>query len=247
MTIPRSLLLCTSPRSGSTLMCDLLAGTGVLGSPATVFAAKYMSEYAQEYGLPEAVQADPQGHFPAYLEGVIQAGSSSNGRFSTRVQGWAFPELQQWLGELHPEQTRDAERFKAAFGPSLYLHLTRRDKLAQAISYTMAEFKGIWHRHADGSIREGEIIDTAPPYDAMRIRSNLDALSAQDDTWRAWFEAEGITPLTVTYEDLAENPRAALARVLTACGEDAALAEQVEVKTTKLADAVSQDWAERFR
>ncbi len=61
------------------------------------------------------------------------------------------------------------------------------------------------------------------------------------------FARKGIDSLSLTYEDLSADPQGALAEVLVALGLNPKLAEVVETPTARLSDALSQQWADRFR
>ncbi|MEM7731041.1 MAG: Stf0 family sulfotransferase [Pseudomonadota bacterium] len=61
-----------------------------------------------------------------------------------------------------------------------------------------------------------------------------------------WFAREGVVLLQITYDELANDTRGTLARVLGALGLDPKLVASVEVPTAKLADTVSREWLERF-
>ena len=54
-------------------------------------------------------------------------------------------------------------------------------------------------------------------------------------------------PLRLTYEAIAADPKAALARVLLALGLDPAIAAAIAVPTAKIGDQTNADWADRFR
>lgn len=239
-----ALIICANPRSGSTMLCDLLAATGVAGRPKSWFRRQSIPDYSARFGLADSL-GEP-AFSRAYLSTVLREGSDASGRFALRLMAETRPELAARLALLFPRARTEAERFAAAFGAPLYLHLSRRDKLAEAISLLRAEQTGLWHLGADGSERER----TAPPapavYDADRIAAHLAALTAFDQGWADWFAAAAITPLALAYEDLAADPQAALARILTALGEDPAIATGIAPRTARLADAESLDWAARF-
>ena len=62
-----------------------------------------------------------------------------------------------------------SESIEAAFGRALYLHLSRRDRVAQAVSRLRAEQSGLRHLAAGGSVLEG--VEDAQPvtYDGACI------------------------------------------------------------------------------
>jgi len=138
-------------------------------------------------------------------------------------------------------------RFAKAFGSTLYIHLSRQDKLAQAISLIRAEQSGLWHRAADGTERERTAPPQTPVYDADRISEVLNDLKNDDAAWTAFFSTRGINPLRLTYEMLTATPKEALAGILSALGQDPKASERMLVQTSKLANADSLEWADRYR
>ena len=142
----RSLILCTVPRSGSTLLCDLLAATGVGGRPESWFRPGSISGFAKTFG----VAAEGR----AYIDAAIRAGCDGTGTFGLRLMCDHREEALRRLRANSDAKHADAALFRDAFGPANYVFLTRRDGVAQAVSRLRAERSGLWHRNADGSVRE---------------------------------------------------------------------------------------------
>jgi LPS sulfotransferase NodH len=65
--------------------------------------------------------------------------------------------------------------------------------------------------------------------------------------WKAFFVEEGIAPVRVEYETLAACPRREMRRILSALHVPCGLADSLEAQTSKMADAESDAWGERFR
>lgn len=237
----RSLILCSAPRSGSTLFCDLLAGTGVAGLPHSFFRRESIAEYAEEFGLSEPVIDQD------YLDAAIRAGTGETGIFGLRIMWETLGELDAALDKIHPGLPGAPARLDRAFGKVLFVHLIRADKVAQAISYLKAQQTGLWHRFADGSERERMAPPKPAEYDPARLADLVARLTAADAGWRDWLAEHKIEPVRVDYDDLSRDPKAELAKVLCALGRDPAIAERVEVRAGKLADAESAEWAERYR
>ena len=84
-------------------------------------------------------------------------------------------------------------------------------------------------------------------YDGARIATLVAELEHDDAAWNAFFATRAIAPLRLTYEVVRTDPRRALADILDAVGHDAGLAAAVAVRTARMADDTSRDWAERFR
>jgi LPS sulfotransferase NodH len=247
MTAVRSYILCGTPRSGSTLLCDLLADTRLAGLPDSYFRRQSFPEWMQDLGVPG--EADPaSGRFTRrYLEAVRAAGEAGTGVFGLRLMWESLAGLSVQLDAFHPGLPDDAARFAAAFGPPLYVHLSRADTLAQAVSYDKALQSGLWHREADGTVREQVGPPRAAGYDAARLAERVAMLEAQAAGWEAWFARHGIAPLRIAYTDLIADPRGQVARVLAALGQPVEAAARLAPRTRKLADAESEAWIARFR
>jgi LPS sulfotransferase NodH len=238
----RSYFLCTTPRSGSTLLCDLLAATGVAGRPESYFRKPDLPAWSKRLHVP----SEPDVGL-AYLSTVQEYGAAGTGLFGCRIMWESMAELLSRLDVLYPGLPGGAAPIEQAFGPTLYVHLTRADKAAQAVSLLKALQSGLWHRNSDGTVREGPDQPQATSYDAALIAEHFDRLSQHDGAWRAWFAESGITPVTVGYDALIADPQLAVAEILSALGLDRARASNVKPRTAKLAEDDSLNWIERFR
>ena len=245
MTRTRSYILATAPRSGSTLLCTLLAATGQAGAPDSHVHHPSVARWAEALGMQIAPDDDSLSSLRRVLEAVRIAGEGGTGMFGLRLQRHSMPYLMAQLDRLHPGLSESA-RLSAAFDNPRYLHLRRGDELGQAISLVRAQQTGLWHRAADGSELERLAPPAEPRYDRDALSAALAESQALNAGWEAWFRAEGVVPLSLTYEELARDPGAVLARVLDFLGLDPAMAEGVEPGTQKLADAVSDSWRARY-
>ena len=238
---PTALLICATPRSGTTLLCDLLAETGATGRPNSFYRAESVAYFAERLGV-----ADGPSFERRYLDAIIAEGRGDTDLFSMRVMWPSIADIRASLSALFPSETTDAGRIAAAFGTPLYLHVERKDKLAQAISRSKAEQSGLWHRNADGSTREQGGTYREPQYDRAAIAASIAETTAHEAQWRNWFAREGVAPVEMTYEDLSADPVAAIRELLVALDRDPSAADQIAPRTAKLADAQSAEWVERF-
>ncbi len=242
-----SYVICTSPRSGSTLLCNLLAATGVAGIPQSYFHEPSVSDWAHDLNLPvDASRPEPE-IVRTILRAAIAQGSRDNGIFGLRLQRHSFAYLVEKLAVLFPEASADAERFQAAFGRTLFIHLTRTDKVEQAVSLVKAQQTGLWHRAPDGT----EIERLAPPrqavYDSGELRAKFEEVTAYDRDWQQWLTTEAIEPLQMTYQALSADPKTEVRRVLSALGLDPAAANGIAPGVARLADSTNAQWVKRFR
>ena len=235
-------IICATPRSGSTLLCDLLTSSGVAGKPRSYLRSEDIGYWAGLWSLGEpATAADPIFN-RLYCSAMIQAGTAHTGIFGLRLMwrsvGEAVERLQAGLGD----QADLPGLLERELGPTLLVHLSRRDKTAQAISLVRARQTGLWHIGVDGSERERTTPARSPVFDAGQIGQASDMLTTDDASWSSFFDKHGIKPMRICYEDLAARPHKVLADVLAALGRDRSLAETISVRTARMADDLSLDW-----
>ena len=173
-------------------------------------------------------------------------GKANTEIFGLRVMFDTLCELSDRLDALYPGLEHTQRRLEGAFGNPLYIYLSREDKVAQAVSLQKATQTGLWHVAPDGSELERLAPHRDPAYDREAIGHLVKELEVQDNAWREWFDAHGIEPLRLTYEELSHDPLAGLRTVLAKLGADTSLASRVIPKTAKLADVQSENWKAQF-
>ncbi|MEM9499287.1 MAG: Stf0 family sulfotransferase [Pseudomonadota bacterium] len=245
MTRSGAYIICTSPRSGSTLLCSLLRATGAAGHPDSWFHDPSLQGWAANLGVAPGA-ATGRALFLSLIEAATRHGCAGGSLFALRLQRQSAPFFLETLRTLHPDAASDTARLQRCFGPTRFIHLTRRDKIEQAISHEIARQSGLWHRAADGSELERLAPDRTPAYDRAALEAQIRTFAAHDRDWCAWFDREGIAPLRLSYDDLADDPDATLRRVLAHLGLDADLAHGVRPGVRKLADATNRIWKERY-
>lgn len=240
-------IICGTPRTGSTLLCDLLTSTGRTGAPHSFYRRQDILEWAEEWKLPGRGTMSALDFDIAYLNAAIAAGKGGTGIFGLRLMRENLGELSAILDRIHPGLSSDKARFEKAFGRVLYMHLSREDKLAQAVSLIKAEQTGLWHIAPDGTEIERVGQPAEPRYDFQRIRGQVGELEAYDSAWNIWFAQQGIAPLRIGYERLAADPAAMLTSICEALGVQPPSADDIRPGVAKLSDSTSLDWIRRYR
>ncbi|MES2442350.1 MAG: Stf0 family sulfotransferase [Pseudomonadota bacterium] len=221
----RTLLVCTHPRSGSSLLGEALYFAGGLGCPIEYFHRGFRPGLAARWGtetLAEQVEAvhrlrtDPSGTLSVKIfwrDIEEMAAEFAPGRFA---------DIQAMLPETtSPETYREIAALLAdAFPNADYVHLWRSDRVRQAVSGLTAIQTGLWRVIPE----MGEKAATgAPDYDFDRI----DGFVAYSDFchahWRNFFAAIGAAPFTLTYEALVGDYEGSVRAVLDHLGSDAAV------------------------
>jgi LPS sulfotransferase NodH len=240
-------IICGTPRTGSTLLRNLLASTKTTGNPDSFYGRKFMSDWAEEWRLPARDTMSERDFNNAYLKAAVAAGKGGTGIFGLRLMRENLDELSADLDQIFPQLTSDRARLENAFGRILYIHLSREDKLAQAISLVKAEQTGLWHMAPDGTEIERLAPPQEPRYDFARINREVRVLESYDAAWNSWFSAQGIEPLRIGYQSLSANPAAALISICEVLGIEAPNTRDVSPGVAKLADETSLEWMRRYR
>lgn len=240
-------IICATPRTGSTLLCDLLSSTGVAGEPDSFFMRDPDPVWIARWELPDRRAAvEPQGA-AAFLAAAARVGRGQTEIFGARLMQEDREDLMAMARVAYPDQPSDLARIRAAFGRVLFIHLTRADKLAQAVSLVRAEQSGLWHIAPDGSELERLAPPQPPQYDFARIEAARIDLARRDGDWCDWFDREGIRPLRLEYADLSSDPAGSVGQIFGALGLRTPDPRSLRPGVARLSDGLSAEWIARYR
>lgn len=238
---PRSYLIAATPRTGSTLLCRGLWDTGLVGAPKEYFNPTQLRDWEVRLGSRGARLL----HRP--LRGPALSLVARRGWTLERFRGhWQRVRLRRsgdtgWCGLKLQRQHRD--RFfggidlEDLLGELRWIRISRRDRLAQAVSWSRARRSGSWASHQRRRLPSA--------YSERHIEACLGELEAQEAAWDA--ELAGREVLSLVYEDLvAEWPRGlrAVLRWLAVPGSD--VVALPEPALARQADSRNARWMARF-
>lgn len=179
----KSYIICTSPRSGSTLLCQLLANTNVAGVPNSYFHKPSLTSWMEVHDIAANNFPNRSGTLQAIFEKVRKVGIAETGVFGLRLQGGSINYFLDQLKFLHPEQHCDVDRLNATFGETAFIFLSRKNKLEQAISCVKAMQTGLWHTAANGTEFERLAPPQLPYFDREAIRQHISEFAEDDQRW----------------------------------------------------------------
>lgn len=240
----RTILICTIPRSGSTLLGEALFGAGQLGCPLEYFHAGFKPRFDARWGtrtmteLRDAVWAnrtDPSGSLSVKLMW----------RDVQELAIDAYPDVFAPLAEQPPELISPAtysalaELLETYFPRSTTIHLRRRDRVRQAVSACIADQTGQWRSIPGTEMpKRGE-----PVYSASSISREISYADFAHKNWRNLLAAMPSPPIAVEYEDLLTDYQACIAGLLGRLGSKAA---PPPVRMRRQASAVSEAFLLRY-
>jgi len=258
-------LVCATPRSGSTFLCDILTTTGMAGRAKEYFQPRIVRP--QDYfkteastdvrvllaGLwPDSEPVEPTGWdgstYADYLTKVLEDGTTPNGVFGAKVM-WSY------LGDFITHLRR-IPQYKGLAVPDLlstvfpnlhYIWVRRQEKLRQAVSLWKAIQTWTWK--ADEPPQGGvSSLVREPIFHYEAIDYLLQQLLVQEKAWQQYFNENGINPFTVVYEQWTLSYRAEVFSILQYLSipipEDLVVAE---TRMQRQADTLSEEWVQQYQ
>jgi trehalose 2-sulfotransferase len=231
----RGYLLCATPRTGSTLLCSLLASTGVLGRPESYFRLEDEAWYCERWGL--ATDRGQARDYRAFVRSARTAATTDNGVLGIRIM---WESLDRPLAHLRQERdVSDVAVLRRGLGDLCFVWLRRLDVIGQAVSWSRADQTGYWH--------QGDTVSGEPTLDLERLRERHATIEAHNQEWADWFDRHGVAPLAVTYEELVGDRSAVVDRIAAQLGVTLPEGRQPASAHRRQADQLNAAWAAALR
>lgn len=242
--------ICGTQRTGSNLLCEALTLSGVAGRPTEHFVPPFSGSQAlgHEYaGFERSAWARRRGieSFPAFFDAVVAETVTPNGVFGTKLMWNALGGSLDRLAEL-PECAglEPPERLRAAFTEPRFIHLRRRNRVRQAVSWALASQTGhysTWEAAARAPLTE-------PVFDPHLLDGLHRLIRDAELGWHSFFQAIGVEPLGLWFEDLTADLHAGLTCILSRLGLPAADRLALErLRHQPQATELNVEWEERYR
>ena len=266
----RSYLIASTPRSGSTLLCEALSSTGVAGHPEEYYQHRRKTglprrplEYFEEGGLTPEIEGilghytrvddepslfDPRRFtgYREYLDWTITQATTPNGMFGAKVMWGYFNGFVDRLRDMQGNAVMPTRAVLEGTFPGLdrWIFVTRRDKPRQAISLWKAIQNWTWKRDEEG----GPVVAHDLVYSFEAIHHLVLQLEQQDRDWLIWFGAAGLSPRTVVYEDFVADYVGTTRDLLDFLGVQPPQRLQPRPqRMQRQADDLNERWLEQYR
>lgn len=237
---PKGIMILTTQRSGSTMICEDMWSTKVLGFP-------------EEYLIPWALVSNDKHDWLRVLDDLIKYKSTPNGVFSIKVMANQIVPVGEKL--LHAGyKADDAESaFFSYFSDFYFIRIWREDKLKQAISRVIAEDTGICHatalesdEHFAGQIMKGFDVNYNGHllYERDKIDNQLCEINNEEHFINRLMTRFSISPMKIIYE-IAVSDKA----YLHECGEvfgESDVDISSERRLVALSNKINKEWYARY-
>lgn len=238
-----SYLICSTPRTGSTLLCGLMASTTVAGQPESYFRQPDEQMWAARWDIVSS--SGGVFEYSEFVRAALAAGRTANGVFAARIMWGTMDHLVDRLRTVCPAPAdRDLDMLNLAFGHTRFVYLHREDVLAQAVSWHRAEQTNVWHQTRQEESKQPE---QEPSFDFDQIYKFAQMIGEHNSAWRTWFSSVGVQPHIVRYEDLDAEPVGAALEVLDFLGLKLPSGCLVKAGHRRLADELNAQWIDRYR
>ena len=185
----RTIIISSEERTGSEWLCQMMQMTGRLGRPSEYLNAAWVRRFIHDY--PEDVSSQ-----------IIIArhiGTTPNGCLSIKLHSWHFDKLAQEI------------KFADCFPAPIFIRLSRKDLLGQAISLVRARQTQAFHKQSPQH--------QSAQYDAAALQAAMVEIASNRARWELFFARNGLRPLCIEYEELSRRPRHVLRKIAKLAGE----------------------------
>jgi len=198
-------LICTTGRSGSFLLCRAMIHNGI-GVPHEYFHDLHSRVIGPRLGVDalrdsRLLETDSAAR-GAYIATLLKR-RTVNGIFAAKIH-WG--QRERYLN--NPEGLD-------LFQNAQFIYLYREDLLAQAVSYHVAMLTGRWG--LDGAVTSSP----APNpqfFDNALIARGMETLAADSIAWRLFFARNAIAPLIISYEQMKDDLPSTLRNIVETFG-----------------------------
>ncbi len=221
--------ICTTPRSGSNLLSDLLTSSKMMGQPREYLnPSGPIASIAKKNNL---IDSNSIVSLEQYIDMIINKFSSSNNVCGIKI---FFNQLDKFI---------DFPSIKKILQQCKFVFLTRRDIISQAVSLYIALETDIWK-----SGKEEKNPKRLVEYNEAKINKLLGQLIKQNINWYKFFFINQIDFLEITYEEILKNPNQYCQDICSYCGVDVGNYEfsLATSRYKKQSKSINQQFADTF-
>jgi trehalose 2-sulfotransferase len=232
----KSIVFCSTPRSGSTFVCNTLASTGVIPKPDEWLHADRLLERRQAYRLLDSGVDDY-----TLVKEIVRREVNPNGYFSIKIM---WPQLCALLGIGQKRDPDNDRRVLHAifelFPNPILIHITRSNRLRQAISWARAIKTGVWH-HVAG------LTEPLPAqFDFVLIRSLIQIIKDEDQPWKGMLDEADCPTRSIAYEEFSRNPAGYTRQIYSEFGVQLPELQEISGNTIVASDGLNSMWERQY-
>jgi trehalose 2-sulfotransferase len=232
-------IVCATPRSGSSLLCEALWNTGLAGRAEEYFNRESEAIWRARHGIGSTID---------YLRWLMDRGTSSNAVFGAKIMWHQMTYCVQLLRQLpdyrHPNRGSIPELISTVFPNLFYVWITRSDKVRQAVSIDIALQTGNYAWIGD----QKPASEREPEFNFNRIDFQVHRILASEVGWQRYFTEAGVTPYKVLYEEFVVRYEETTRAILDYLGVHVPAGQHYSAKPKlkKMSDGLNDEWVRRY-
>jgi len=191
----RSYIVCSTPRSGSGLLCRGLAATIAAGSPLEYFNIAHRRPLTKRWRC--------GGSLDAYVRALYAYRTTPHGVFGVKIHWEQFVALRAEALDIsasEPGYEISVDFMERLFPDAIYVRTMRRDVDRQAVSLWFALRTGTWSLAAEDRRKDDR--RRRVPYSYEGIERCRLVIESGQHHWKRFLRLNDIKPVEVVYEDL---------------------------------------------
>lgn len=214
-----SYLVCSTPRCGSSLMCEALVNSGLAGAPTEFFDDRLKARFCKTWNIDSSDQ---------YLAMLLEKKTGPNAVFGAKVHYNQY------------SVTFGVDQLPTSLPGLRFIWIQRKNVIEQAVSYARAIQTDKWSSVQPGNDRE-------PVYQFDQISSLITRVQTEQSNWADFFRRHSIEPLQLSYEEFSGDLIGATFDCLSYLGVRRTAELSIEPLTLrKQADPLTAEWIEQF-
>lgn len=217
--------ICSTPRSGSTMLAALLSYQGIGGRPDEYLNPIHMQAWARLNPSLGQVSVNE------YLLDMERRRTSPSGYFGIKIH-WRHLKMIAGSARLDEVTRAILSRYDR------FILLRRRDKNSQAVSDYIARETGLFHPDQENWISRYTV-----GYDYRKIADTLNTLREEEDSWIAYLTGSSVDYFEIEFEELVRNYQGVTAELFRFLG---LAATPPPMPQTRMRDHQKAEFKSRF-
>ncbi len=238
--VAQNYIVCSTVRSGSTLLCKTLGQLHQCGQP---------EEYFHRHIIKRLKLRQNPEKFLSYCRAIFREGVTHHGIFGIKMHWWQLLDFLTLARQLPQfEDKQDLEILNALFPDLKFIYLWRQNMAEQAVSAAIAAQTGKWekldtpkqqssqHRH-----KPDEIAASLPKFQPWKIYEWEKNLSDQNQAWQQFLQKNSLSYYETTYEKLTYEFTQEMGRIIEYIGINTdQIPSEIKMPTRRQANQLNQ-------
>lgn len=227
----KPIIIMSTQRSGSTMVCKDLKQTGVLGNPGEHFLS-WCQKFENRHLLDWSIE----------LSNVLKKSSTQNGVSCIKVMANYVARIGSIFLDIQSFQSKNSiDTFFEDYKGCVWIRVYRQDKIRQAISRVIARKTKVYHSFSD---KLTEDYSQKLTYNFNDIQEEIINIQNEEKVWDSFIDKNSINPYLIIYEDVIDNTDYINDLLGKLNLEN--IKNNISRKTRRLSNKVNEHWYEKY-